>query len=165
MESSTENFERYKIELERQKIFTDYILEMRRSTISLGYNVVKSALLINGGAAVALLAFIGNLLNKEYINTIAIAALAESMMLFGKGVACGALATGTTYVSQCFYDWCARRKINRTQKANYVIWDYVILSVGVISHIATIGLLIYSFICFLHGINVAYDAFIKYTLS
>ncbi|MGI8426184.1 MAG: hypothetical protein ACR2M4_06230 [Actinomycetota bacterium] len=48
---------------ERQHVF-DRNLEMLRATVLTGQSALKSALLINGGAAVALLAFVGSIWNS-----------------------------------------------------------------------------------------------------
>lgn len=77
-------------------------MEMLRSVITVGQSALKSALLINGGAAVALLAFIGRIWgNAETQHTIE--ALATALVCFVFGVLSAAMASGATYFSQAGY--------------------------------------------------------------
>lgn len=80
----------------------EYDLEMLRAVITTGQSGLKSSLLINGGAAVALLAFIGGLWPKVESQSI-IEALATSLAHFVFGVLSAAVATGFTYFSQAGY--------------------------------------------------------------
>lgn len=74
-------------------------LEMFRSTIQAGQQTLRSVILINGGAAVALLAFTGHsLVNK--IPGIELPEIAWSLSGFVTGVLAGGLATGFTYLTQ-----------------------------------------------------------------
>jgi hypothetical protein len=78
-------------------------LEVFKSVISAGQNALKSVILINGGAAVALLAFIGSIWN-ESIDDIAIKKLLISMAIFVVGVLLGGIAAGLTYLVQLSYN-------------------------------------------------------------
>ncbi len=62
-----QNRDKAEIELliERHKQANQLDLEMFRSVISAGQNAIKTAFLLNGGAAIALLAFIGSLVEKN----------------------------------------------------------------------------------------------------
>lgn len=73
-----------------------------RSVNIAGQAAIKSAILINGGAAIALLAFIGSIYNASQSTEVA-TQLTYSMRLFIIGVSSGAIASGTTYISQLFY--------------------------------------------------------------
>lgn len=81
-------------------------LEMFRSVIQAGQGALRTCLLINGGAAVALLAFVGHLVGSG-TETVPLAATAKVMSAFVSGVLAGGLASGTTYLSQWLYadDW------------------------------------------------------------
>jgi hypothetical protein len=74
-------------------------LEMLRATIATGQSALKSALLINGGAAVAILAFIGNAWSTPKTAPL-VAGLAYGLSLFVWGVMSAACAAGATYLSQ-----------------------------------------------------------------
>jgi hypothetical protein len=77
-------------------------LEMFKSIILSGQSALKGALIINGGAAIAILAFIGNSLTKA--NQITTHQnLAEPLLLFTIGVLTSATSAGVTYLSQLAY--------------------------------------------------------------
>lgn len=77
-------------------------LEMLRSVITVGQSALKSALLINGGAAVALLALIGKLWAGAEIES-ALGEVADGLLQFVWGVLSAAAAAGATYFSQAGY--------------------------------------------------------------
>jgi hypothetical protein len=74
-------------------------LEMLRSVITTGQNALKAVLLINGGAAVALLAFVGSLWNNPNAEPLR-PELAYGLSLFVWGVLAAACASGASYLSQ-----------------------------------------------------------------
>ena len=78
---------------------------MFNSVIEAGLSALKSATLINGGAAVSLLAFLGNLLTKDppYGTTYPIHALSLAMLIFFLGVGFSGVATASRYFSQAAY--------------------------------------------------------------
>ena len=73
-------------------------LELLRATIATGQSALKSALLVNGGAAVALLAFIGGV--WAHIGSGPLPQLALVLAYFALGVLVAALGSGFTYLSQ-----------------------------------------------------------------
>lgn len=77
-------------------------LEVFRSVITVGANAAKSFMIINGGAAIALLAFLGNIWNKETTPT-ASASVANSLLIFCLGILCSGVCSGFTYLSQFCY--------------------------------------------------------------
>ncbi|MFJ7567857.1 hypothetical protein ACIQW9_12945 [Herminiimonas sp. NPDC097707] len=84
---------------------SDQHLEMFKSVIEAGGTALKSAMLINGGAAIALLAFLGNLLTRQphLGDSVIISKLNYAMMIFVCGVGCAALATAARYLAQVCY--------------------------------------------------------------
>lgn len=96
--------ERYKAELQRwveeHKNVHAHRLESFRSVIQAGQNALRTAFLMNGGAAVALLAFAGHLATTD---TDRVPSIAPSLMVFVGGVLVSALASGVTYISQWLY--------------------------------------------------------------
>ena len=70
-------------------------LEMFKSVILAGQTALKSCTIMNGGAAVALLAFIGSIWNKSTDIKI-LKLLLFSMILYVFGVFYGVVATGLT---------------------------------------------------------------------
>jgi hypothetical protein len=78
-------------------------LEMFRSVIESGRTALTSCILVNGGATVALLAYLGNLLSKNPDAT-APKPLVLGLINFAVAVLLGALATGLRYLSQATYN-------------------------------------------------------------
>ena len=78
-------------------------LESFKQVIALGQSTLKNIMLINGGAAVALLAFLGNLLGKSN-SAVGLLPFAGSMRVFVIGVFLSAVAYALTYFSQLFYN-------------------------------------------------------------
>lgn len=73
--------------------------EQFKAVISAGENVLRSVILINGGAAIALLAFIGNIWNKSIKNNDTdITKLLISMAIFVIGTFFGGLAMSSHYL-------------------------------------------------------------------
>ncbi|WP_322521131.1 hypothetical protein SR882_10175 [Guyparkeria halophila] len=100
------NMEKYRADLNawitaRQHQY-EYNLEMLRSVITVGQSALKSALLINGGAAVAVLAFIGRLFSSESAS-LSMGGLSLALLQFVWGVLGAAIAAGATYFSQAGY--------------------------------------------------------------
>lgn len=97
--------EQYKADLqnwiESNKLVHESNLEMFRSVISSGQNAIKSSFLLNGGASVALLAFISHLAQFEPSK---VAAFGHCLLPFTLGVLAISVTSGFTYLSQWLYD-------------------------------------------------------------
>lgn len=78
---------------------TAHSLEMFKSVITAGQAALKAGMVVNGGAAVALLAFAGKIWETQTSQTVA-NSLTSSILVFCLGVLSAAFATGTTYLSQ-----------------------------------------------------------------
>lgn len=102
-------------------------LEMFRSIITSGQSALKSALIINGGAAVAMLAFIGNLATKgsEFKSTISV--FSTPLFYFTLGVLCASIGFGGTYLSQVLFN---RKK---TEKLGSVV-RLIVIAVVIASY-------------------------------
>lgn len=79
-------------------------LELMRATGTSGQAVLKTATLINGAACIAILAFLGQVLEKQLsIETIVLAkGLADALLFFAWGVVLSTAAAGTTYLTNLF---------------------------------------------------------------
>ncbi|MDO9530727.1 MAG: hypothetical protein Q7O12_01140 [Deltaproteobacteria bacterium] len=136
--------EHYKAQLamwvDSQKSQSQISAEGFKSVILAGQNALRSSLLINGGAAIALLAYIGKL-KIEASNQIS--ALALPLLIFVIGVLVAAINSGLTYLSQWFYFGGAiwKRKVG-----------FVINIINILLGIASYGL-------FAIGIFFAYKFF------
>ncbi len=78
----------------------EWRLEMFRSVNTSGQAAIKSSFLLNGGAAVAMLAFIGHLAQFKAEK---VPAFSACLLPFAYGVLVIAVTSGLTYLSQLFY--------------------------------------------------------------
>jgi len=82
--------------IEYYKARTKRISDGFHAVVTIGQGALKSGALINGGACVALLAFIGNILTKD---ASMISGLSTALLIFGGGLFFAAAASGTTYTN------------------------------------------------------------------
>lgn len=116
-------------------------LEMFKSVITSGQNALRTAFLLNGGAAVAILAFLGKLSDHH---TDKIPLFASSLIIFVSGVLAIAIASGFTYLSQWIYAESGK-------------WQY---STGLTFNILAIILGLSSYGLFIWAMYRAYYAFL-----
>lgn len=100
------NLEGYKhynsTQLEILKIENNFQVESFKAAINIGANACRTFLIMNGGAAIALLAFLGNIWNKSS-STEAASAVAAALFLFCGGVVLAGLCSGLAYIAQCLF--------------------------------------------------------------
>lgn len=146
-EPSPVEIERFKADLqnwvEANKHQQDQQLEMFRSVISSGQGAIKSSFLLNGGAAVALLAFISHL---AQFNSAKVAIFASSLLPFSLGVLAIATTSGFTYLSQ----WLYASPGQRARKAGFIF------------NILCILLGLSSYVLFAWGLFSTYRLFLAY---
>ena len=144
-EPTPHDFERYRAVLqdwvEARKHQHESEREMFRSVITAGQGAIKSSFLLNGGASVALLAFIGHL---AQIDTGRVPEFAPSLLLFALGVLAIAVTSGLTYFSQWLY--------GGSFKKTGFAFNIVCIVLGLVSY----GL-------FTWGLLATYSAFVAYT--
>lgn len=118
--------------LEAWKAEQQVSMEMFRSVIASGQIALKTALLVNGGAAVALLAFIGNIWSKTQPLAVA-KGLTLSLLLFGSGVLAAAVAAGVTYLTQVAFEreWRCAGTILQVTAIVLVAAGIVVFGLGV----------------------------------
>lgn len=85
--------------LQFSKQDADGNMEMFKSVLASGQAAIKSVMMINGGAAVAILAFMGHLATNAQSKQF-VAHFGSALLCFAAGVLLAALATGTTYLAQ-----------------------------------------------------------------
>ncbi len=99
------DLEKYRADLqnlvEANKYYHEARLEGFRSVITAGQGAIKSSFLLNGGAALALLAFIGHLAE---VSPGKVSIFAYCILPFTYGVLAIAVTSGFTYLSQWFYE-------------------------------------------------------------
>lgn len=88
---------RQQIDLQRLKLEENRT--MLEGQIALAVNGIKNLILINGAAAIAILAFLGHL-GASKISSVDIGRLSSAMLIFGYGVASGALCSFLAYLFQ-----------------------------------------------------------------
>lgn len=128
------------LEVEKVKSFQTGKLEELKAAFKYGELALKSAILINGAASVAILAFIGKIWGGDDAIT-TIKRMSVSLFVFVSGVLVGALASGFSYVTQYCY--------SQNQHNAGHAWRWV-----------TIILTFSSYILFLIGSIFAYHAFV-----
>jgi len=116
-------------------------LEMLRTVISTGQAALRGAMLINGGAAVAILGFLSNAWTKDVPSAI-LHALPSSLLLFAGGVFAGALSSGVTYLSQEAFA-SEQERLGKGLRA------------------VAVAFVVASYLLFVGGAWAAYDAFIR----
>ena len=78
--------------------------QLWRAAVYFGRDALRSLLLINGAAAIALLAFAGRLYGDEDPARVAVARdIASALMMFGWGVSAATAAAAGSYLSQVLY--------------------------------------------------------------
>lgn len=141
------DIERYRADLqnwiEANKHQHEGNLEMFRSVITSGQNAIKSSLLLNGGAAVALLAFIAHLAE---VRADKVPEFAACLLPFAFGVLAIVVTSGCTYLSQWFYSG----QLSWAKRAGFVL------------NILCILLGISSYVLFTYGLLTSYGVFVAY---
>lgn len=96
-------------------------LENFRAVIDAGKEAINAAIIINGGAVIALMAFMGNIATKYGKEVIP--HVATPLLAFGIGAFCGGIAFGTRYICQFFYAGAPNNKLIVTGHVfNAVSW-------------------------------------------
>ena len=76
--------------------------KMNEAAIKSADSALRACLLINGGAAVSVLAFIGSLATKELIAVSQLSRVASSLEIFAFGVVAAAVGMGLSYLTHLF---------------------------------------------------------------
>jgi hypothetical protein len=116
-------------------------VEMLRSVIAYGLAALKSSMLINGGAAVAMLAFIGKIWEKS-ISVEAVNLLTNSIAFFSFGVLLAAIGSAGSYFTQYCYSESHHK-------------------IGMTFHALTVVMVIGAYVLFGLGSYEAYQAFVN----
>ena len=77
----------------------EFFTAQNKATIDTGQLALRTSILVNGGAAIAMLAFIGHLVGEDKIKSEQIRDITSSLIWFAIGVACALVALGCTYFS------------------------------------------------------------------
>lgn len=129
--------------IEGNKHANEFRREMFRSVITAGQGAIRSSFLLNGGAAVALLAFIAHL---TQISPGKVGMFAGCLLPFVIGVLVATATSGFTYLSQ----WLYASSLPRAVKVGFGL------------NIFCIALGLASYVLFAWGIVVANRAFLNF---
>jgi hypothetical protein len=107
---------------------TNYAVEGKmeefRSFIMMGQTAIRYQIIINGGACIAVLAFIGGIFDK---NESLARGLSTALMSFGLGVLAGALVSG--------FSWISQRRFYYGNEAAGEKWNCICVAVGIWSYL------------------------------
>jgi len=140
--------ERYKCELEKWKTDIQCSMIKYQQINMQGQAAMKAALLINGGASVAVLAFIGTAMNND-TNSLLLLKLCFSMLMFIAGVLSVAFAFGVTYLAG--FAGASETDTDQSGKKTFKWWP--------ILNIIAIILVVIGYMLFITGSLKAYCAF------
>ena len=132
-------------------------LKTNDATINAGNLALRTLLIINGGAAIALLAFIGNfapVLPGEYAGLPKIHPSITALMWFAFGVTASVMAMAFAYCTNYLYITASAKRtcnfkhpyVHDTDKSK--MWGCI----GIVTHITTVVLAVLSIIIFILGI-------------
>lgn len=123
--------------------------EMLKATVEAGQTALKSAILINGGAAVAMLAFVGNVVTKSDLRPGAplLSHMGAALIVFVLGTGSAGTSTAFRYLSQ----HCYGETSHANTKSLWKIW-------GDRAAIVSILLGVASFAAFFAGGWIAFRA-------
>jgi len=141
MDTHEHEMEVCKIENQRAAVFYQQV-NMQ------GQAAMKSALLINGGASVAMLAFIGTAMNND-TNNVLLLRLCFSMAMFIAGTLSVAVASGVTYLAGLAVS--SKNDTDQSDKKTLKLWP-------ILNTIAII-LVVIGYVLFAVGSLNAYCAF------
>lgn len=85
-----------------------FMLAGFRATLAAIKTALTTAILLNGGAAIALLAWLGNVYSKNQV----IPPVMPALLLFALGVFFSSFATGTAYLAQAKFQVHAKKQLN-----------------------------------------------------
>jgi hypothetical protein len=122
----------HELQIVQSKSAHDANLEMFRSVLNTGTTAIKTALVVNGAAAVAILGFLSRAWASSIPSDVA-KGLALSLLFFGVGVLLSALATVSAYGTQhCFqHKNMVAGYIVRMFAIIFVLVSYVLFGMGV----------------------------------
>jgi hypothetical protein len=98
---------------------TDFYVAVNESAIKSGDVVLRNCLLINGGAAIAILAFMGSVVTKDPSSHKLLADISRGLIYFAVGVVTSVLGMGLAYVDH-FMNWKHATSQKRVWKHPYI---------------------------------------------
>lgn len=145
---------KHELEVWKTQTSTDLALgvELLKGTIEAGQTALRSAIAINGGAAVAMLAFVGNAVTKWQTGGPLLSKVGAAMLVFVLSAGFGGTATGFRYLAQF---WFSEARYAGVKKER-------MLRCGGVANVVSILLGVASFAGFFAGGVLAYRAIATY---
>ena len=138
--------------MEHYKATQAHNLEMMRATNTAGQSALRTSFLMNGGASVAILTFVGHLATSTPDK---VPLLAPSLEIFVSGVLFAAFASGATYLAQLSY-----------ARWSYAQWSHAgkrwAKTIGCVLNTMAIVFGFVSYVFFAWGACKAYSVFATY---
>ena len=128
----------------------EIVLQSDRAAVDIGITALKTSMLINAGAAVALLAFIGQLWNtKSGMLTV----ILNGMMPFVWGVFASAVAAGVAYIYQSIVTLYEQQQLEQISEGGSEKKPHNgALAAKIGTSVLMIGLVIASYVLFISGV-------------
>lgn len=142
--------------------------DMINSLLETSKFALKSAILINGGSAIALLVFIGNVWSSE-LDKHTIGSLLFSISCFSGGALCGAVGSALRYLSQNYYTQYFHEQVKAIQESfrtnTTVTFSDKAMIKGNRFHNSAIIITASAYIFFIIGVGIAGVAFYNHFSS
>lgn len=89
---------------------TEFSKAANAAAVKNAEEAIKAALLINGGSSVAMLAFIGTLVSRDFLSPAQIAEITKPLMWFAWGVGASMLAAAAAYFTNLYIAGSSSRR-------------------------------------------------------
>ncbi|KWN76990.1 hypothetical protein [Burkholderia stagnalis] len=145
---------KHELEVWKTQTSTDlaFGVELLKGTIEAGQTAVRSAIAINGEAAVAMLAFVGNAMTKWQTGGLLLSKVGAAMLVFVLSAGFGGTAAGFRYLTQFWYSEARYAGAKKDR----------MLRCGGVANVVSILLGVSSFAGFFVGGVLAYRAITTY---
>jgi hypothetical protein len=139
----------------------DFATAANAAAIKNAEEAIKAVILINGGSSVAMLAFIGTLVSRDFLSPSQIADIAKPLMWFASGVGAGVVTAAAAYFTNLGISGSSSRKKRNYEQPfteptpsslRHAQFGEVFRWVGIAAVIVSMG-------CFAGGLITAQSAF------
>jgi hypothetical protein len=127
------------------------LLKANETAVQAGQIAIRTAVIVNGGAAVSVLAFIGGLVGQGRLGIQEITSVANSLVWFAAGIVCGIGSLGASYLAQYsirngveLKEYSFEKPYIRTSRAS-MLWKRIadaMRAIGILTGIASVALFV-----------------------
>ncbi len=139
--------EQHRNQLEQNRIHVEAVNSSVLAAITFAGAAIKGLILINGGAAIAILAFLGHVASTPELTFAEFEALGSALIAFGWGALAGAMTAGSSYLSQIYFSEVTKSGSKCAGVA------------GKIFRLTAVALAIFGYGVFVYGLYTAASAF------